>query len=113
MNQLCGSTFVFALYAFFFFRQFVAAFRADADSFGVICQSAVGEQLSLRSNRLPQVIAYHYTKGGQPCYLFGIISLLSAQNHYDKMDNWLSRLSDKLEKLDVLFTEDCGGNSGI
>lgn len=35
------------------------------------------------------------------------ISLLSAQNHYDKMDNWLSRLFDKLNKLDVLFDEDC------
>lgn len=27
------------------------------------------------------------------------ISLLSAQNHFDKMDNWLSGLSDKLDKL--------------
>ena len=30
-----------------------------------------------------------------------VISLLSAQNHYDKMNNWLSRLSNKLEKLSV------------
>ncbi len=35
------------------------------------------------------------------------ISLLSAQNHYDKMDNWLSRLSQKLDKLDILFNSDC------
>lgn len=35
------------------------------------------------------------------------ISLLTAQNHYDKMDNWLSRLNDKLEKLSVLESDDC------
>jgi hypothetical protein len=35
------------------------------------------------------------------------ISLLSARNHYDKMQNWLNRLSDKIGKLDVLFKEDC------
>ena len=35
------------------------------------------------------------------------ISLLSAQNHYDKMNNWLSRLSDKLEKLSILERDDC------
>ena len=35
------------------------------------------------------------------------ISLLSAKNHYDKMNNWLSRLSDKLEKLSVLENDDC------
>lgn len=35
------------------------------------------------------------------------ISLLTAQNHYDKMDNWLSRLSDKLDKLSVLEKDDC------
>lgn len=35
------------------------------------------------------------------------ISLLTAQNHYDKMTNWNTRLSDKLKKLDVLFTDDC------
>ena len=35
------------------------------------------------------------------------ISLLSAQNHYDKMNNWLSRLSNKLEKLSVLEDDDC------
>ncbi|MCO5386948.1 MAG: nucleotidyltransferase [Desulfitobacterium hafniense] len=35
------------------------------------------------------------------------ISLLTAQNHYDKMDNWLSRLKDKLSKLDVLFDDAC------
>lgn len=35
------------------------------------------------------------------------LSLLTAQNHYDKMDNWLSRLSNKLNKLDVLMKEDC------
>lgn len=35
------------------------------------------------------------------------ISLLSAQSHFGKMDNWLSRLSDKLDKLDVLFNSDC------
>lgn len=35
------------------------------------------------------------------------ISLLSAKNHYDKMSNWLSRLSEKIGKLDVLFRTDC------
>lgn len=35
------------------------------------------------------------------------ISLLSAKNHYDKMNNWLSRLSDNINKLDVLFRDDC------
>lgn len=35
------------------------------------------------------------------------LSLLTAQNHYDKMDNWLSRLSDKIEKLSVLEKDDC------
>ena len=35
------------------------------------------------------------------------ISLLSAQNHYDKINNWKNRLSDKIETLDVLFQSDC------
>lgn len=35
------------------------------------------------------------------------ISLLSAQNHYEKINNWKNRLSDKLETLDVLFQSDC------
>lgn len=35
------------------------------------------------------------------------LSLLTAQNHYDKMDNWLSRLSSKIDSLSVLLDEKC------
>lgn len=35
------------------------------------------------------------------------ISLLQTQNHRDKVENWRSRLTDKLEKLSVLFDSDC------
>ena len=34
-------------------------------------------------------------------------SLLLTQDHRTKMNNWLSRLSDKLEKLEILFDTDC------
>lgn len=35
------------------------------------------------------------------------LSLLSAQNHYDKMDNWLSRLNKQIESLNILFSDEC------
>lgn len=35
------------------------------------------------------------------------LSLLTAQNHYDKMNNWLSRLDNQIKKLDVLEKSDC------
>lgn len=35
------------------------------------------------------------------------MSLLTAQNHYDKVNNWKNRLTDKLKSLDVLFESDC------
>lgn len=35
------------------------------------------------------------------------ISLLSSKNHYDKMKNWLNHLSDKIDKLDILFEKNC------
>lgn len=35
------------------------------------------------------------------------MSLLTAQNHYDKVNNWKNRLDDKLKVLDVLFDTDC------
>ena len=35
------------------------------------------------------------------------ISLLSAQNHYEKMRNWLNSLSNKIGILDILFKYDC------
>lgn len=35
------------------------------------------------------------------------MSLLTAQNHYDKVDNWKKRLGDKLKTLDVLFESSC------
>ena len=35
------------------------------------------------------------------------VSILTAQNHYDKMDNWLSRLSDKIDSLGILFNDNC------
>ena len=41
------------------------------------------------------------------------LSLLSAQNHYDKMDNWLSRLNSKLKDLEVIESEECSYNDAI
>lgn len=35
------------------------------------------------------------------------LSLLTAQNHYTKVENWCSRLNAKLAKLDILLEEDC------
>lgn len=35
------------------------------------------------------------------------MSLLTAQNHYDKVNYWKNRLEDKLKSLDVLFENDC------
>ena len=35
------------------------------------------------------------------------MSLLTAQNHYDKVNNWKNRLDDKLKVLDVIFDTDC------
>lgn len=35
------------------------------------------------------------------------MSLLTAQNHYDKVNNWKNRLEDKIKSLDVLFEDDC------
>lgn len=41
------------------------------------------------------------------------ISLLTAQNHYDKVNNWLSRLNTQLEKLDILFDATCTRKQAI
>ena len=35
------------------------------------------------------------------------ISILTAQNHYDKVKNWCSRLGMQLDKLSVLFEDGC------
>ena len=35
------------------------------------------------------------------------LSLLTAQNHYDKMKNWLSKLDNKIKKLDILLDKKC------
>lgn len=35
------------------------------------------------------------------------LSLLTAQNHYTKVENWCSRLDSKLAKLEILLEEDC------
>lgn len=35
------------------------------------------------------------------------LSLLTAKNHYAKMDNWFSRLDTQINKLDVLLDEEC------
>ncbi len=35
------------------------------------------------------------------------LSLLSAQNHYDKMNNWLVRLDSKLNDLEIIESNDC------
>lgn len=35
------------------------------------------------------------------------ISLLTANNHYDRMRNWLTNLSNQIELLNVLFEDDC------
>lgn len=41
------------------------------------------------------------------------LSLLTAQNHYDKMDNWLSRLDSKVKDLEVLESEECSYNDAV
>ncbi|NBK98519.1 MAG: nucleotidyltransferase [Erysipelotrichia bacterium] len=41
------------------------------------------------------------------------LSLLTAQNHYDKITNWLTRLDTQIEKLDILFEDDCTRKQAI
>lgn len=41
------------------------------------------------------------------------LSLLTAQNHYDKVNNWLSRLNNQIQKLDILFDDKCTHKQAI
>ena len=52
-----------------------------------------------------EIINEYYTSFYQKIYnpTDSSMSLLTAQNHYDKVNNWKNRLDDKLKVLDVIF----------